>query len=93
MQVSNNGHGQRSAAQWSEIIARYRQSGLGRQDFCAAEGLVPRTFANWEGAVCRSGVATWREWPMGGRGGVAQRRALTGARVRRCGSHPTCAGF
>ena len=29
MQMSSNGHVQRSAAQWSEIIARYRQSGLG----------------------------------------------------------------
>jgi len=48
MQLSSNGYGQRSAAQWSEIIARYRQSGLGRRDFCAAEGLVPRTFEKWE---------------------------------------------
>jgi hypothetical protein len=48
MQLSSNGYVQRSAAQWSEIIARYRQSGLGSQDFCAAEGLVPRTFEKWE---------------------------------------------
>jgi hypothetical protein len=48
MQLSSNGYVQRSAAQWSEIIARYRQSGLGSRDFCAAEGLVPRTFAKWE---------------------------------------------
>jgi len=48
MQRSSNGYVQRSAAQWSEIIARYRQSGLGSRDFCAAEGLVPRTFAKWE---------------------------------------------
>ena len=48
MQLSSNGYGQRSAAQWSEIIARYRQSGLGSRDFCAAEGLVPRTFEKWE---------------------------------------------
>ena len=48
MQLSSNGYGQRSAAQWSEIIARYRQSGMGSRDFCAAEGLVPRTFAKWE---------------------------------------------
>jgi hypothetical protein len=48
MQLSSNGYGPRSAAQWSEIIARYRQSGLGSRDFCAAEGLVPRTFAKWE---------------------------------------------
>ena len=48
MQASSNGYGPRSAAQWSEIVARYRQSGLGSQDFCAAEGLVLRTFAKWE---------------------------------------------
>ena len=48
MQLNSNGYVQRSATQWSEIIARYRQSGLGRQDFCAVEGLVPRTFAKWE---------------------------------------------
>jgi hypothetical protein len=48
MQGSSNGTMQRSAAQWSEIIARYRQSGLGSRQFCAAEGLVPRTFEKWE---------------------------------------------
>ena len=48
MQLSSNGYVQRSAAQWSAIIARYRQSGLGSRDFCAAEGLVPRTFEKWE---------------------------------------------
>lgn len=48
MQLSSNGYGQRSAAQWGEIIARYRQSGQGSREFCAAEGLVPRTFEKWE---------------------------------------------
>ena len=48
MQLSSNGYVQRSAAQWSEIMARYRQSGLGSRAFCAAEGLVPRTFEKWE---------------------------------------------
>jgi hypothetical protein len=48
MQLSSNGYGQRSAAQWGEIIARYRQSGLGSQQFCETEGLVRRTFAKWE---------------------------------------------
>ena len=48
MQLSSNGYVQRSAAQWSEIIVRYRQSGLGSRDFCAVEGLVPRTFEKWE---------------------------------------------
>jgi hypothetical protein len=48
MQLNGNGAVQRSAVQWSAIMARYRQSGLGRRQFCEAEGLVPRTFAKWE---------------------------------------------
>ena len=48
MQLGSNGYVQRSAAQWSEIIARYRQSGMGSRDFCAAQGLVPRTIGKWE---------------------------------------------
>jgi hypothetical protein len=48
MQVSSTGHGQRSATQWREIIARYRQSGLGSRQFCEAEGLVRRTFEKGE---------------------------------------------
>ena len=48
MQLNGNSPIQRSAAQWSELIARYRQSGLGSRQFCAAEGLVPRTFEKWE---------------------------------------------
>jgi hypothetical protein len=54
MQLSSNGYVQRSAAQWGEIIARYRQSGLGSRDFCAAEGLVPRTFEKWERRLRRT---------------------------------------
>ena len=62
MQVTANGHVQRSAVQWSEIIARYRQSGLGSRQFCEQEGLTLRTFEKWyrrrrseseQGAVCR----------------------------------------
>jgi hypothetical protein len=48
MQLSHNDYVQRSATQWSEIIARDRQSEMGSRDFCAAEGLVLRTFAKWE---------------------------------------------
>jgi hypothetical protein len=48
MQLSSNGYVQRSAAQWREIIARYRQSGLARQEFCVQEGLTFRTFEEWE---------------------------------------------
>ena len=48
MQLSSNGYVQRSAGQWSDIIARYRQSEMGSRDFCAAEGVVLRTFEKWE---------------------------------------------
>jgi len=54
MQLSSNGSVQRSAAQWGDIIARYRQSGLGSRAFCEAEGLVPRTFAKWERRLRRN---------------------------------------
>ena len=48
MQLSSNGYVQRSAAQWGEIIARYRQSGLGSRQCCEVEGLGLRTFEKWE---------------------------------------------
>jgi hypothetical protein len=54
MQVITNGQVQRSAAQWSEIIARYRQSGMGSRQFCEQEGLTLRTFEKWCGRVRRS---------------------------------------
>ena len=54
MQVLTNGHVQRSAVEWSGIIARYRQSGLGMQAFCEQEGLTPRTFEEWYRRVRRS---------------------------------------
>ena len=54
MQLNSNGHVQRSAAQWSEIIARYRQSGMGTKQFCAEAGLTLRTFAKWNRRMRRS---------------------------------------
>ena len=48
MQLTGNGPIQRSAAQWSEIIARYRESGRGSRQFCEQEGLTPRPLAKWE---------------------------------------------
>jgi hypothetical protein len=45
--MNGNGQVQRSAAQWGEIIARYRQSGMGSRQFCEAEGLTLRTFEKW----------------------------------------------
>ena len=47
MQLTSNGQVQRSAAEWSNIIARYRQSGLGSRQFCEQEGLTRRTFEKW----------------------------------------------
>jgi hypothetical protein len=47
MQVQANGHVQRSAVEWSGIIARDRQSGLGMREFCAQEGLTLRTVEEW----------------------------------------------
>ena len=54
MQLNSNGQIQRSAAQWSEIIARYRQSGLGSRQFCEEEGLTLRTFEKWQRRLRRS---------------------------------------
>jgi hypothetical protein len=54
MQMNSNGQIQRSAGQWSEIIARYRQSGMGSRQFCEQEGLTLRTFEKWYGRVRRS---------------------------------------
>ena len=47
LQVVANGQGQRSAVEWSGIIVRYRQSGLGMKEFCVQEGLTLRTFEEW----------------------------------------------
>jgi hypothetical protein len=54
MQVHANGHVQRSAVEWSGIIARYRQSGMGMKAFCEQEGLTLRTFEEWYRRVRRS---------------------------------------
>jgi hypothetical protein len=47
MQVTANGQVPRSAAEWSGIIAQYRQSGMGMKEFCVQEGLTLRTFEEW----------------------------------------------
>jgi len=54
MQLTSNGQVQRSAAEWSAIIARYRQSGLGSRQFCEQEGLTLRTFEKWYGRIRHS---------------------------------------
>jgi hypothetical protein len=103
MQMQSNGQVQRSAAQWGEIIARYRQSGMESRQFCEAEGLTLRTFEKWYGGIRRSETGKGKfvevkaprrdNGTVGGGGGIVQRRAPAGARVRRCGSRPRCAGF
>ena len=60
MQVQSNGHVQRSAVEWSGIIARYRQSGLGMKAFCEQEGLTLRTFEEWYRRVRRSETSKGR---------------------------------
>ena len=87
MQLSSNGYGQRSAAQWHEIIARYRQSGLGSQQFCETEGLVRRTFEKWERRLRRKegpkGQFVEVQSPLGGSGPWAVEVELpTGVRLR-----------
>jgi transposase-like protein len=47
MRGTANGHRRRSAAEWRTIIERYRQSGLGINEFCAQEGVRASTFEQW----------------------------------------------
>ena len=60
MQMNSNGPVQRSAAQWSEILARYRQSGMGSRQFCEQEGLTLRTFEKWYRRLRRSEPSSGR---------------------------------
>jgi hypothetical protein len=55
MQVTANGHVQRSAAEWGTIMARYRQSGLGMREFCQRQvewGLSASSLAASLSAAC-----------------------------------------
>jgi hypothetical protein len=54
MQMNSNGPIQRSATQWGEILARYRQSGMGSRQFCEEEGRALRTFEKWQRRMRRS---------------------------------------
>ena len=47
MRVTANGHRRRSATEWRGIIERYRQSGMGINEFCAQEGVRVGTFEQW----------------------------------------------
>jgi len=87
MQLNGNGVVQRSAAQWSELITRYRQSGLGRRQFCEVEGLVPRTFEQWERRLRHNGGKKGQfvevPSPLGGSGPWAVEVEFpTGVRLR-----------
>jgi len=42
-----NGQRRHSAAEWRGIIERYRQSGLGMNEFCGQEGVTIGTFELW----------------------------------------------
>jgi len=52
MRVTANGHMRRSAAEWRGIIERYRQSGMGINEFCAQEGIRVGTFELWYRRTC-----------------------------------------
>jgi len=54
MQLNSNGQIQRSAAQWNESRARYRQSGMGSRPCCEAEGVTLRTFEKWYRRIRRN---------------------------------------
>ena len=87
MQLNSNGQIQRSAAQWGEIIARYRQSGMGSRQFCEEEGLTLRTFEKWYGRIRRSETSKGKfvevQAPLGGGGPWAVEVEFpTGVRLR-----------
>jgi hypothetical protein len=87
MQLSSNGHIQRSAAQWGEILARYRQSGMGSRQFCEEEGLTLRTFEKWQRRLRRNETSTGKfvavPSPLGGGGPWAVEVEFpTGVRLR-----------
>jgi hypothetical protein len=75
MQMMSNGQVQRSAAQWSEIIARYRQSGMGSRQFCEEEGMALRTFEKGERRLRRGEASKGKfievKSPVGGDGSWA----------------------
>src|SRR2546428_4230292 len=103
MQVTANGHVQRSAAEWQGIIARYRQSGLGMGEFCAQEGLTLRTFEEWyrrqrraergKGQFVEVKAPGVTASPWGVEGGFPNRVRLRGRGGGGCGYGPGASGF
>ena len=47
MRISSDGKVRRTAAEWSEIFARFDRSGLSRDQFCEKENIRVVTFARW----------------------------------------------
>ena len=48
MQVMSNGRVRRSAAEWRELLARWKKSGLSPRGFCRKEGIQPASFQRWQ---------------------------------------------
>jgi hypothetical protein len=87
MQMQSNGQGQRSAAEWSAISARYRQSGLGSRQFGEQEGLTLRTVEKWDGRIRHSEGSKGKVVEVKAPGGTAGPWAVevefpTGGRLR-----------
>jgi hypothetical protein len=87
MQVSANGHVQRSAAEWRGIIEQYRQSGMGMKDFCAQEGLTLRTFEEWyrrqrRAEPSKGQFVEVKPQSVGGEGWAAEVEFPNGVRLR-----------
>jgi len=48
MRVTSNGRVRRSAAEWNEILRKFKASGLSSSVFCRREDLVPSSFNRWQ---------------------------------------------
>lgn len=47
MRVMSNGRVRRTEAEWRELMARFRKSGMSRRDFCRKERLQIASFQRW----------------------------------------------
>lgn len=54
----------RGAAQWKAILARYEESGLSQECFCAEQGLALSTFCNWRSRLRADGGSGEKEPPF-----------------------------
>jgi transposase len=85
MQMNSNGQVQRSAVEWSNLMARYRQRGLGSRQFCEAEGLALRTFEKWYGRIRRSETSKGKFVEVKAPGGQRSRGRSKWNSRRACG--------